>query len=65
MEDLSPGLAGLAKSKEEGVLLPLAIDQTAIGDVQVLTDSYPIKARAIPIAMTTFNMVTLKTARTI
>jgi len=55
MEDLSPGLAGLAKSKEEGGLLPLAIDQTAIGDVQVLTGSYPIKARAIPIAMTTFE----------
>ena len=55
MEDLSPGLAGLAKSKEEGGLLPLAIDQTAIGDVQVLTGSYPIKARAIPVAMTTFE----------
>lgn len=55
MEDLSPGLTHLAKGKEEGGLLPLAIDQTAIGDVQVLAGSYPIKARAIPIAMTTFE----------
>lgn len=55
MEDLSPGLTHLAKGKEEGGLLPLAIDQTAIGDVQILVGSYPIKARAIPIAMTTFE----------
>lgn len=55
MEDLSPGLTHLAKGKEEGGLLPLAIDQTAIGDVQILVGSYPIKARAIPIAMATFE----------
>jgi len=71
IKDLSPALTHLAKGKEEGGLLPLAIDQTAIGDVQILVGSYPIKARAIPIAMTTFeyghinlNMVTLKGART-
>jgi len=55
MEDLSPGLTHLAKGKKEGGLLPLAIDQTAIGDVQILAASYPIKARAIPVAMTTFE----------
>jgi len=55
MEDLSEGLVHLAKGKEEGKLLPLAIDQTAIGDVQILAGSYPIKTRAIPVAMTTFE----------
>jgi len=60
IQDLSPGLTHLAKGKEEGGLLPLAIDQTAIGDVQVLVGSYPIKARAIPIAMTTFEYGNIK-----
>jgi len=55
MKDLSPDLSHLAKGKEEGSLLPLAIDQTAIGDVQILAGSYPIKARAIPVAMSTFE----------
>ena len=60
MEDLSPSLAHLAKVKEEGNLLPLVIDQTAIGDIQILAGSYPIKARAIPVAMTTFEYGQIK-----
>jgi len=60
MEDLSPGLMRLAKGKEGGGLLPLAIDQTAIGNIQILAGSYPIKARAIPVAMTTFEYGQIK-----
>lgn len=60
MEDLSPSLAHLAKGKEEGNLLPLVIDQTAIGDIQILAGSYPIKARAIPVVMTTFEYGQIK-----
>jgi len=31
------------------------VDQTAVGEVQVLTASYPVEGRAIPLAMATFE----------
>jgi transposase len=35
--------------------VPVLVDQTAVGDIQVLTGSYPVEGRAIPLAMATFE----------
>lgn len=54
-EELSPGLLRLAAGPTCPSLLPVLVDQTAVGDVQVLTASYPVAGRAIPLSMTTFE----------
>jgi len=41
-------------------LLPLIVDQTAIGDIQVITGSYPVEGRSVPLAMATFEYGELK-----
>ena len=35
--------------------VPVLVDQTAVGDIQVLMGSYPVSGRAIPPAMATFE----------
>jgi hypothetical protein len=54
MDQLSGGLLRLAGGTSSG-LLPLVVDQTAVGEVQVVTGSYPVVGRAIPVAMATFE----------
>ena len=40
--------------------MPVLVDQTAVGGVQVLTASYPVEGRAIPLAMATFEHAKLE-----
>ena len=54
-EQLSSGLLELVVGKEIPSLLPLIVDQTTMGDVQVITGSYPIEGRSIPLGMATFE----------
>jgi hypothetical protein len=54
-ETLSAGLLRLAAGGSCPSLVPLLVDQTAVGEVQVLTASYPVEGRAVPLAMTTFE----------
>ena len=54
MDQLSGGLLRLAGGTSSG-LLPLVVDQTALGEVQVVTGSCPVVGRAIPVAMATFE----------
>jgi len=54
-EQLSSGLLRLAAGESGASLVPVLVDQTAVGDIQVLTGSYPVSGRAIPLAMTTFE----------
>ena len=48
-EQLSPGLLELVVGEETPSLLPLIVDQTALGDVQVSTGSYPVEGRSVPL----------------
>lgn len=50
---LSAGLLDLIWGEERPSLLPLLVDQTAVGDIQVLTGSYPVEGRSIPLALAT------------
>jgi len=54
-ETLSSGLLRLAAGGACPSLVPVLVDQTAVGEVQVLTASYPVEGRAIPLAMATFE----------
>jgi len=54
-EPLSAGLLRLAAGESYPSLVPVLVDQTAVGDIQVLTGSYPANGRAIPLAMATFE----------
>lgn len=54
-ESLSAGLLRLATGGHCPSLVPVLVDQTAVGDVQVLTASYPVEGRAIPLALETFE----------
>jgi len=54
-EQLSSGLLRLAAGESCPSLVPVLVDQTAVGDIQVLTGSYPVEGRAIPLAMATFE----------
>ena len=60
---LSSGLLELVVGKEIPSLLPLIVDQTAIGDIQVLTGSYPIEGRSVPLVMATFEYRELKSSQ--
>jgi len=52
---LSAGLLRLATGGDLPPLVPVLVDQTAVGEIQVLTASYPAAGRAIPLAMETFE----------
>jgi len=58
MINLTKDLTRLICPKEE--LLPVIIDQTAIGDVQVISANIPIEGRSIPIATCTFEYGKIK-----
>ena len=59
-EQLSSGLLQLVVGEKIPSLLPLIVDQTAIGDIQVITGSYPVEGRSVPLAMATFEYRELK-----
>ena len=65
MVDLAPYLIKLATGVENPSLLPLIVDQTEVGDVQVLTASCPTEGRAIPVATTTFEYGKIKKSQTL
>lgn len=54
-ESFSAGLLRLATGARCPSLVPVLVDQTALGEVQVLTASYPVEGRAIPLATATFE----------
>lgn len=54
-ESLSAGLLRLTTGGSCPSLVPVLVDQTAVGEIQVLTASYPMERRAIPLAMETFE----------
>ena len=62
-EQLSSGLLELVVGDKTPSLLPLLIDQTAIGDIQVLSGSYPVEGRSIPLTMATFEHRDLETSQ--
>ncbi|MCX6578473.1 MAG: IS4 family transposase [Candidatus Aminicenantes bacterium] len=62
-EQLSSGLLRLAAGESCPSLVPVLVDQTAVGDIQVLTGSYPVEGRAIPPAMATFEYGQLPSSR--
>lgn len=64
-EQLSSGILELVAGKEIPSLLPLIVDQTAMGDIQVITGSYPVEGRAVPIVMATFEYRELKTSQNV
>lgn len=53
MINLTTDLARLTYLKED--LLPIIIDQTQIGDVQVISANVPSEGRSIPLAISTFE----------
>jgi len=53
MVDLTTDLVRLIYEEEN--LLPVIIDQTAIGDVQVISANVPAEGRSIPLAISTFE----------
>jgi hypothetical protein len=59
-ESFSAGLLRLATGGSCPSLVPVLVDQTAVGGVQVLTASYPVEGRAIPLAMATFEHAKLE-----
>jgi len=63
-ETLGPGLVRAAVGPTPLPLLPVLVDQTTIGEVQVLTGSYPVDGRAIPLAMKTFETENLSSGQT-
>ena len=62
-EQLSSGLLRLAAGESCPSLVPVLVDQTAVGDIQVLTGSYPVSGRAIPPAMATFEYGELQSSQ--
>jgi len=54
-ESLSAGLLRLATGGTCPSLVPVLVDQTAVGEVQVLTASYPVEGRAVPLALAAFE----------
>lgn len=63
IEQLSPGLLELVAGENSLSLLPLIVDQTAMGDTQVITGSYPIEGRSVPLVMATFEYPELKSSQ--
>ena len=55
MSDLTLPLMNILVKERDIDFLPLIVDQTTIGDVQVITGSYPYNGRSIPLAMATFE----------
>ena len=53
MVDLTTDLVRLTYEEED--ILPVIIDQTAIGDVQVISANVPAEGRSIPLAISTFE----------
>lgn len=53
----------LVVGKKIPSLLPLIVDQTAIGDIQILTGSYPIEGRSVPLVMAIFGYRELKSSQ--
>ena len=53
MINLTKDLVRLIYREED--LLPVIIDQTAIGDVQVISANVPTEGRSIPLAISTFE----------
>jgi len=47
----------------EETLLPIIIDQTAIGDVQVISANVPTEGRSIPLAISTFEYGKIETSQ--
>jgi len=45
------------------ILLPVIIDQTAIGDIQVLSANVPAEGRSIPLAISTFEYGKIKSSQ--
>jgi len=60
---LSRGLLRLATGETCPAFVPVLVDQTAVGDIQVLTGSYPVSDRAIPLAMATFEYAELQSSQ--
>ena len=54
-EQTISGLLSLTYGEDSNQLLPILIDQTAIGDVQVIAGSFSYQGRAIPVAIETFE----------
>ena len=55
----------LVAGKEIPSLVPLLVDQTAMGGIQVITGSYPINWRSVPLVMATFEYSKLKASQNI
>ena len=49
------GMLSLTRGENFKGVLPVLIDQSAIGDVQVIAASFPYQGRAIPLAVETFE----------
>ncbi len=50
-----PGLLKLTYGENRQGLVPILIDQTAVGDVQTISASFSYKNRAVPLAVKTFE----------
>ena len=61
MVDLTTDLARLTYPEED--LLPVIIDQTQIGDVQVISANVPAEGRSIPLATSTFEYGKIETSQ--
>jgi len=61
MVDLTTDLVRLIYEEEN--LLPVIIDQTAIGDVQVISANVPAEGRSIPLATSTFEYGKIETSQ--
>ncbi|MCK4419252.1 transposase [Candidatus Aerophobetes bacterium] len=61
MINLTKDLIRLIYSEEN--LLPVIIDQTAIGDVQVISANVPAEGRSIPMAISTFEYRKIETSQ--
>lgn len=61
MINLTKDLICLIYSGED--ILPVIIDQTAIGDVQVISANVPTEGRSIPIAISTFEYRRIETSQ--
>ncbi|MBE9572390.1 MAG: transposase [Proteobacteria bacterium] len=49
------GMLSLTRGEDSKGLLPILIDQSAVGDVQVIAASFPYQGRAIPLSVETFE----------
>ncbi|MBA7612321.1 hypothetical protein ES703_19557 [subsurface metagenome] len=61
MINLSTDLVRLIYEEED--LLPIIIDQTAIGDIQVISANVPAEGRSIPLAISTFEYGKIETSQ--